>query len=538
MDSMIQVNKRRYVDFALIIVLILILFPLLFFPSTNDLAVYIRGGQVLFGEGDLFVNFFDSKSPSFFAFYGIIGLFSGENIFYIRLAEFIIHLVTSYFLYLFLNGYFKRKVAWFSSLIYAISVITLNFPISYHLETLSGSLIILLLYLWMKHSSNDFTKNNFLYLVGTGLIIGILAGLKATFLIILPSFILLDLGYSKLKYRRLFVKYSLISAFILVAFLISHISLIGGDSFKGYLENWKYITFYSSVTNFNIEFFKEAIKSVSNFWGYLYSFPFSFAAFLCMYYFLRSTSVEFPKINITQSKIIAVNVILVLGLLISVIFERKFLIYHYARLYIPLSILAGIGLNFIYLEIKRRFSGKSFSGKLFYQVTIVILIVMFVALSPLSRMAMIWKIPIKYFSGKAEYYSYLDELGDETSTYMDKYLLTKYFREIPKDKKVLLASTGIYDLLFSLDNPIINTFPQRALFLSNFKNSKFREVFLKELNQTDYFIIQTNDRYLLQTGNSLTAYESILKDSLVFKILQESFSKKLKTENTILYQKN
>jgi hypothetical protein len=406
------------------------------------------------------------------------------------------------------------------------------------LETLTNSLIILLIYLIVQKDDAKIQKRKILYLSIIGLIIGISGGFKLTYLILLPAVLLYDITFIKLSFKNLLKNYIIIIPFLLIGLALSYSWLLDPDIFKGFSQNWKYVIGYANVNNFSLEFIKSTIKTISNFFGYFYSLLFSFGIFVAAYYFLRSPQTKYPEFNFNQSKIIAISITLILCLMISVIYEKKFFEYHFARLYIPMSILAGIGLRLMYKELQNRFSRKAFKGKYFYQVIIVSSVLILVLMSPIPRAILIWKIPVSYYSGKEAYFKYIDQLSDNTSNYSDKLQMTEFInKNIDSQKEILIASSSAYDLLFSIKNKIINKFPQRALFLGPLKGAEFHKEFLSELHAADVLIVQKNDHYRVQTGNDSTAYEELQKDPDAVKIVEKEYSIAFETRNLILYKK-
>lgn len=525
-------------NIIVIFLLFMILIPIITFPSTNDLAVYYQGGKVAFGEGKIFVDFFDLKQPLFYAFFGILSSIAGKSVFWLRFLEFIIHFGTSILLYFFVKKYFSFKDGLASSIVYSISVIVLNFAVSYHLETLSNPFMILLVYLMLK--KDEQIQNNFkkILLMSIGLILGLFAGFKLTYLILLFALFFYDFAFIKLSAKSLLKEYFLIILFLIIGLGVSYSWLLDRDILKGFAQNWSYVNHYTNVNNFSFEFFKTTIKTISHYFGYFYSLIFSFAAFLTVYYFIRTPHSVGNKFNFNQNKVLAISISVFFFLLISIIYERKYFEYHFARLYVSLAILTGNGLIILFDELKTRFKKNDLQGKLYFKIFITFSTLFLLVFSPIPRVFQVWKIPVKYFGESDSYFKYIDYLSDNTSNYYDKLVLSRFInKNVDGSKKILVASSSAYDILFMVKNKVINKFPQRALFLGPLKDSVFHLEFLNELRKCDLFIVQKNDFYRVQTGNDLTAFEELNKDKNILDILNEEFKISMDTKTLILFSR-
>ncbi|MBI3258400.1 MAG: glycosyltransferase family 39 protein, partial [Ignavibacteriae bacterium] len=113
--------RRNLAHPAILVVLALILVPTLFLPLGIDQSIFVRGGEVLFGKGKLYIDYLEIKPPLLFLFYGIGGTLFGNSDISYRFFDFLWQLLTIYSLLYCVQRLTQRKVTGIiSAAVYAV----------------------------------------------------------------------------------------------------------------------------------------------------------------------------------------------------------------------------------------------------------------------------------------------------------------------------------------------------------------------------------------------------------------------------------
>ena len=81
---------RNKANIWVYVVAITILVPIIFFPASSDLSVFIMGGKIIANGGDLYKDYFELKAPLTYYFFALIDFVTNGNIILIRIVDFIL----------------------------------------------------------------------------------------------------------------------------------------------------------------------------------------------------------------------------------------------------------------------------------------------------------------------------------------------------------------------------------------------------------------------------------------------------------------
>lgn len=543
--------KKTTIYLIISVILLIILFPIVFYPPTGDFAIYIKGGQVLFNGGRLYVDFIDVKSPLFFMISGLLGLFSGNTYTGFRIVEYFFHFFVSFLLFYEMKKITKTEIAIISSIIYSISILVINFDGTYESETVSNLFIILLIFQLIK-SKDEAQKNKFSSFYITGILSGILFSMKLTYLIIPLSFLIIDIfDYSPKK--KIIKPYVIIFFSFVLSTLFCHIFLIDKQVFDGYLRILNYIKFYSNIPPISLDFIKITIKSIGNYFGYFFSLFFSFTVLLTIFLLLIQNKSENPgvkKENFSNdiisdemklfqdkriTKLLYYSISFLILLLISIIIERKYFFYHYSRLIVPLSILSSFGIYIIWQNIKQYFTARNKFSKI---IAIIILSAFLFIFSPITRVISQWQYPLKKLQGNEKYFAYIEKISSEILSYSDKYTITKYVnKNYSNSTKILISANGSFDISFFLNGHVINSFAQSCYYISNFRVPYYINKFRNELKSANLLIIQNNDRNYAYNNHQMSSYEALFQSADFKDYLINNFKQVYETKELLLFER-
>lgn len=500
---------------------VVILFPIIFgFPST-DLSIYLQAGKTILDGEKIYVDFIDIKTPIFFTFYAIITLIvnNSQSTFY--LFSYLVFVFTAIGLYHFVKKEFDYNIALFSSLTYAVSLLITGFSLYIHLEVLFGFFFLILIIFYSNtfifSESKILPRTTFRYLV-FGFVLGLIISIKYSFFIIFIPFFLLDLFFADLS-KKDFIKKQLVTiSSISITFIFAHFWLIDREIFNGYLDTLKSIAQYASYPPISAKLFRDIVKTTGQFFGDHFSLLLTSSAFLGV---LNIFSSKWTK---KQKLLLFTSLLLVGFFLISIYIERKLIIYHFARLLIPLSILTGVGLVALINVLKENWFTKD---KLIFIRTIIVAFVIFlITIGPLARFVGIIRFPYHWYMGKEEFYRFVDEQRPQYFNYTEKLTLTSFInKHYPSTSKTLIISIGSFDLIYELHTKVIKKLPQRNLFLPYSENNVYYNSIIEIIKNVDLIILQKNDGIFENlTGNTKSSYELAMEDENIRQIITSQFN--------------
>jgi hypothetical protein len=516
--------KLDYKNFALyLFVCAIILTPLLVYPLSGDLGLFLTGVKAM-NRGDLpYAQIFDIKAPAVFYIYqGICSIFgTGER--GIRLFDFIIQLITISSGYLLIFNISKDKFkALAYGVLYSLAYVILNFNNTTQIESYLGLAIIPAIYLQIKKPDS---KIGYAIL---GAIIGIFTGMKYTLGIMLPALILDDLIRLKLKPLDIIRKnYTLWGAFILV-FAATLTPYLNSEIYTGFKKTQDYFQFYAGQPKPNSEAFKYVLKSLSDYFGDIQSIAYILMFASGLGYLFNKNS----KANEGEKSLLSVAFIFASFLLIACFVERKLFIYHLSRMNSALALFWAFGFVEIFRNAKIAWR-ESVINK--YAIGFIGLFLLL--LSPLPRFVKIIDLPYLYFTNTEKYDERYQIEGNDAIARQTHKAVAEYInsRTKPSDP-VLCGATGAGVLTYMLNTERPSKFYQSSFYVYPGNIERDSKEFANELKTAKYAIFQTNDKHLYVNGSYFSTYENITNNSIIWNVISEYYSKDTIIKNFIIYR--
>ncbi len=523
-------NIKKNIKIYLIFVVLL--FPLVFGFINTDLSIYLKAGKTILDGGKLYVDFIDVKPPIFFTSYAVVNFFINDNYRLFFVLLFAVSLATTVGIFHFVQKQFNREIGIYTSISYSLIIATIGHSMGMHFEVLFNFLIflsVLLHYKTKDYYANEGKPTKIINLILFGVLLSYIFSSKYTYGLLSAAFLFYDWGSGNYKFVNLLKKYLIIGTSFVIATVLFHFWLFDSEILAAYKDLLEYMKFYSSMPPTSATLVRDMIKNTGIFFGDNLSILISFATFLGIY------SLADKSVNKNQKYLVLVNVFIFIFLLLSVIIEKKLIIYHFARLSFPVALLSGIGINYAIDFIKKYWKEQSnFSAKF----AITALIFLMLLLSPLSRYAGLVRHSIAFFKPDADYYKFLDSNRPIYFNYYEKYQLANYINSnYSKDTKVLISSIGSFDLIYQLNTLVFTQLPQRCNYLSEMDFPNQLAQFADLMDKTDLLIIQRNDKfYPILTGSDKSSEQKIKENPITNRLLNEKFDLVKETDAFLLYQ--
>ncbi|MDT3738050.1 MAG: glycosyltransferase family 39 protein [Candidatus Kapabacteria bacterium] len=501
----------------LICLLILTFSPMLFFPISADISIFIMAGKAIYNGQKIFVDFVDLKPPFFYIIYSFIYSLFGDKELNLRLFDVIYQLITAYFLFKYTSKLKNSDVAWISVFIYAFSYTVIGYSQTMNVESFAGlPLLIILLNIEKSKTSN-------LHLLTVLICLALLTSIKF-------SFGLLLFAYFLISYQKPFDIKQLtrigFSAFIFTLIvLLTFFPLIDSEIYTAFTNVFKYLSFHAGNPPFNFGLLKFGIVETGVFFGDNFGLMFTILlSFSLITIFKNNQYEKFKSI-----------IILMIFLLFSVIWERKFSIYHFSRLYVLFSVFIGIGLFDFYKICKESF----IDSDLLKRFVIITLTFFILIQSPVTRYIKII-IPVKdYFTDKNSFNNHYQINNDNQNIRATYLQIAEYIKLQNTNNKNLIVS-GIGSNLINYFTPEYqhSKFSQSLFYFGNVKIPEWREDFKKELMKAGIIVIQTDDIHPLLTGHTKSSWECLTENAELIAIINENFTKQIEIGHFLIFFRN
>jgi len=381
----------------LVISLLFILSPVIFFPPSETLNIYLQEGQALFQGNSPSTENLSELSILSTALYGALGFIAGSNLFIFRTLECIIHLLTSIALFFFIKKYFSKSTAVLSSIVYAMSIVLLNYKFSFQIEPLANILLLALMALHMNNSdafiqSGREANSNWNHLIGfalEGIILGIMISLKSGFGIMIIGIFAFDIIHLQKSWKILSKQYAAIF-FGIVLFIGSHIILLNIIGYPHILAN---IFPIYNLPHISFAFIRDFLKDFAKFSTNTYSIFFVIALCFSLINWINNIDVAaHNSISNRQSNLFAIAFYFAMSIILGFGLTQHFEMYHFASLFIPFSIFIANGLELIFKKSINLWRSSS----IYYRGVILICAIFLLAFSPIFFWVYYMQYPFIY----------------------------------------------------------------------------------------------------------------------------------------------
>lgn len=461
-----------YSIYKYLIVSALILLPIIAFPLSTDLSAFIQGGRIIADGGELFKDFFDVKPPFLYYFFAVLAKVFDSNIILYRLFEFLFTAFTLLVSSILLNR-MKVGVNVIRTFIvsYALVYVTLNYTNTFQVETLLFLPSIIYFY-YISRGDRDYKSA-----IYSGILLGVMVGLKYTFGIFWIAALLFDFFIAKKKFKEV-LAFNIIQITVLVFItLVTFIPTLIGDSWKGYVDYNLYLSNYINQDDLVMTSSSVIYNYITNNFIEFIS-PFYWSMFIVSFYFVLKEKKDDSK---SYSNIFSLCLILSSLLFVTVIMEMKLFIYHFARFF-PFFLLAA-SISIVYLMEQL---------KLLNKLLLLLVAAWCIFFSPLPRYLNTLKISYNFIFNTEKYSDYFENESKQIY-YRTNKTTADYINSKFADKSVLIVNTSNNAIYNQIDKMPVNSFAQSAFYLSPVSNNGLKTVFKKDLNKAEVIVIQTND---------------------------------------------
>ncbi len=493
---------------------------------SNDLSIFMRGGETVLAGGKLYKDFVDLKPPLIYYLSALPQLFFGPSEFSPRLFDFLWQLATALSLYYVVRRIVKSEAAAaVSAAIYCVLYAILNSSQTYTCEGFSAIAVVWIIFLQL-YDSPVFFKKNFLM----GMLIGWCIALKFTLGIILFALIADDIFKNTFKsnFSGFVKKYTAVSLGILLLLMLGLSPLLDKETLDAYRDVLNYLVFYTNITPVSIQFFREALGSIAGFFGDIFSF-FLFAALIV------AVKPLFKRNSAENRNIVGLCILITGFFLISIIIEKRFNIYYFSRMYVPLSVLAGFGLLKVYRYLRSDWHQYS----LLLKSLVVCSIIFFVPFSPLPRFINMMKMSGLYFSDHKKYEAMFERDDNNFQNYSQQKEIAHIIALKRKPgEKVFVMSIGASPIYNFLKIKNASKFAHSQFYYGNgvpesWLNDAHREVF-----KTTWLVVQKNDGHPILNGHGRSSFQSLQQDSVLWDYVQNNFTRTHTTQEFYIFHKN
>lgn len=503
---------------------IILLLPVIFFPITTDLSIFIQSGQIIAQGGKPYVDFIDIKPPAIYYVYSLIYYIVGNGETSLRLFDFFIQILTIFYLF-----YFVKKQSGNSTWA-GISVIfySLSYTVLAHNQTMQIESWIPLLSLFMLTFALKSDKNN-LNIFLTGIIAGIITALKFSIFFIIFLIPLADYFSGNYNIKQIIKRFAISFAGFLLIILVSLLPFLDTSIRNGFADVLTYMSIYAKYPPMNNAFIRLTLKSLAEFFGDKYSLLFSLLLFTGIFYSIKK---YVSKKNSGLSQFVNISVAALLLLMISVVVEKKFFPYHFSRLYALFAVFTAAGA--IYFQQTLQFFRKERKQHI---LTIVLISLFFLILSPLPRWISLINPTVNYFSDKNKYELYYTR--NNAMLLKKQRAVALYLkRHCKPNEKALVVSVASSIINYYLGNFALNKFMLSAFFISSANIELWKNEAYQLLKKSSWLVLRENDPSYLTNAHFMSSRAAFFHNRTYVKYFINNFQLVKVIGPFYIYKKN
>ena len=493
---------------------LLFLAPCMLFPISSDLALFALGGRVLLDGGAMYADFVDIKPPLVFYVLAVVQYLFGEGELNIRIFDYFWQIGTAVSIVAVLRQQkFTVLQAVAGACLYTLAYTAQNYPSTMQCESLSA-----LPLLWAVHWFVSKRESG-LHRMLVGFLVGFAFCLKFTLGIVFVPLLLSDIFIDKVGFGALLKRWLGIGAgFLIAVALLFVLPLMKGAALEGYGLMAQFTVGYVEIQQWTLDYIRTALKLIPHYFGEKFSMALLLGlGAVLLQYFRRVRSGADADDRWTPTAFLVA-----LFLFVSVLLEKKFIPYHYGRMYVFLLPLAAIGLVAAYHFLRDVFR----SGNAGAKVLVIALAGTMLVFSPVTRFVNILRPSVYYFTDRAKYDAIYERgTEDDSSVIREQQLeVVNYVDSLraPGERTFIVATqAGI--LYYFLDETPVPKFPSSQFYGTPMSPEPWVREFAPRLAKVDWIIVHTNDRYIQINGTDKTGVDVINDDPAAAKILREEF---------------
>ena len=517
---------------SLIAFLLLLLFlPLLIYPNGLDNSLFFVAGQKIYYQGAVhYRDIVDVKPPLIYYFNAVAITLFGNHPMSARILDLLAQMTTCLFLVLLIRRATGRDVhAFIAALLYTLLYLGLNYECTTQVESFVGLLTLPAVWLFMF-------RRTLLGFIGIGILGGIAMFFKFTFGIIIAAFLIGDmLLYSdtwKIRFQH-FIGLSL-GLGIIVGLFALYLTFF--DAWHGFLNMQQFLNGYTgtaweSVWT-SIRLLLQLLPArladeytlvafLGTIWGIFY------AAAQGTHKASKEDNRETSTVDRrTEYLLLRISTILFVLLLVTVVIEGKWFVYHILRFFPFGAILASFGLiSGIHLLLKK--SVGRFKWFLYPLVAATL-----IGLSPVSRCVFHYgSIVLLLTSGLAGFDSYTahSDASDKLTMKSIEQIGT-YIKEHKEEQEKLFVNSEVAAMVYMASDYI----PEFSIFHSCFLTASYAPDEWRDSTQA--FLLREHPRFIV-TETEESHIQVFMEMNDVWNMLQNEYNVVMETPFFLIYEK-
>ncbi|MBK9248127.1 MAG: glycosyltransferase family 39 protein [Ignavibacteria bacterium] len=498
--------------------------PVLFFPLGVDQIFFLQGGQVIAQGGNIYADYVDTKSPLIYYLFAGVYSIVGESEIGVRGFELLWQFITIVFLHVFIRRYTQNDILAFTIVIsYCLLYFITGYTQSLEGETIAAPFILVVLFQHLKQK-----KTSYEYFL-RGILIAVIFGCKYTLGVQILALIVFDIFSNRLPLKLLLRSYLISIIGFIFGVLLLCIPFLQSEIFEGYKEVWKFTMAYANIPQFGMGLIQYILKLTATFIADRVSFSILIFSFIGVW-IIFNTSGQIDENETKVKRLIELCCIVLMFLLLSVFLERKCIYYHYSRLFIPLSILSGVGLTVSIQWIKKNWCILTLKGKSLC-VSMLFILLLF---SPILRWAKIAPLPYYYFINNDKYFDYVEVISVQGHSLLQSQNIKNYIQRTELKLNNGKNDFNFYNRIFVMGihgnrmSKILNQTPipkvnSSACYFGVGSPIAWKEAMWDEVKKAGWLVIENNDNGYIINGHNLTTWESVKNDTLLYTYLQSHF---------------
>ena len=528
-----KIGRTGWIVFAA--VLLLGALPSLWAPFDGDQALFFVTGQKILAGDVLYRDVVDLKPPLiYFIYAGAIALF-GESMLAVRIVELLVHFGVIWIL-----AGTVRKVSgndmWavLAALCYAALYFGLPFYSRGQVEGFANLPIVLMVALLADRATVGRDRTMIL----TGVLIGVLLLLKTSFLVLLPTVIILLLFNQEFRVARLIRQMFMMGAGMLLPLFLVFLYLWQGGALGDFGLVQEFTSGYAAVQWATpLASLSEAVRQIPWYFSTTYSALLAVLTVAGIYFFLTSGSgqvtVEEGREHGGAVVLLQFSILLFLVLLATVAIEAKYLTWHFNRLFLPGALLASSGAVLVLRKI------CSVRPNRFVLVMGAACLVPLLLLSPLVRYGWNSRASLINAADGIEAFNSAQGMDGDGFDLAELKKIGDFLRENKKPGEAIFVASGWGGAIhfFAGDVPDFKVY-QSGFLIAPYAPDKWRQDTREYLlDRTPQFIVAMHDAMPHITGEETTSLEMLRALPGVDSLLDNEYRVVLETPMALVYQR-
>ncbi|HYF04506.1 MAG TPA: hypothetical protein VEC36_14075, partial [Patescibacteria group bacterium] len=300
------------------------------------------------------------------------------------------------------------------------------------------------------------------------------------------------------------------------------------ETFPSYLEVLRFTIDYSKLNLTNQSLLHILPESTGTFFTDYYTIAFTVILLSGVIFFFKNR-MQHGKLQ--SEGLIFYSIFTAILLFISIIAEKKFLPYHFLRLYVPLAIITSYGAK----QFLQHFKSYSFKKNL---PVLLPLILCLLILSPLARYGNFVPMIAYFFSDTQKYDTLYERPGLISVNRVQQKEVAKFIKQhLRQDEIIHVMSIGGMPIYNFAGQLTASKFGQSQFYFAKGIPEIWKKEMYNEVARCSWLVIQKNDVFPGLNAHDRTSWESFTMDAYLHQYVQENFTEAYSTDDFIVFKK-